>query len=123
MIADVFRGQWTNAVKSIIEENNGKMMPVPGNMTNVFQPVNLTVNRSCKSFLHKHSQDWYSNEIRKQMEKGLVSHEIKVDVCISVLKPLHASWITKFYDDMRANEQIVLNGWKKSGASDVIRSQ
>ena len=54
------------------------------------------------------------------MEKGLASHEIKVDVRISVLKPLYASWITKFYDHMRTNEQIVLNGWKKSGISDVI---
>ena len=89
-------------------------------MTNVFQPLDLTVNRSCKSFLRNHSHDWYSNEIRKQMEKGLASHEIKVDVRISVLKPLHASCITKFYDHMRTIEQIVLNGWKKYGISDVI---
>ena len=103
LIADVFRGQWTDAVKSIIEENNGKMTPVPANMTNVVQPLDLAVNRSCKSFLRNHSQDWYSNEIRKQMEKRLASHEIKVDVRISVRKPLHASWIMKFYDH-------VLNG-------------
>ena len=45
------------------------MTPGPANMTNVFQPLDLTVNRSCKSFLRNHSQDWYSNEIRKQMEK------------------------------------------------------
>ena len=73
LIADVFRGQWADAVKSIIEENNGKMTPVTANMTNVFQPLDLTVNRSWQSFLRNHSQDWYSNEIRKQMGKGLAS--------------------------------------------------
>ena len=56
LIADVLRGQWTDAVKSIIEGNNGKMTPVSANMTNVFQPLDLTVNRNCKTFyvnIHK----------------------------------------------------------------------
>ena len=57
LIADVFRVQWTDAVNSITEEKNGKMTTVPANMANVFQPLDLTVNRSCKSFLRNHSQD------------------------------------------------------------------
>ena len=45
------------------------------------------------------------------------SQEIKVDVRISVLKPLHSSWITKFYDYMyiRTNPDIIIKGWRKSG--------
>lgn len=62
-------------------------------MTYIFQPLDLTVNRSCKVFLRKIAQDWYSNEIRKEMEQA---HDIKGDAHISLLKPLHASWVTKF---------------------------
>ena len=74
----------------IIEESNGKVVAVPANMTHIFQPLDLTVNRASKAFLRKLSQDWYSNEIRKQMEQGTHPHKIKVDVGISILKPLHA---------------------------------
>lgn len=120
LIADVFKGQWTDGVKQIVEESNGKMVPIPANMTHIFQPLDLTVNRSSKAFLRSHAQDWYSNEIRKQMEKGMAPHEIKVDVRISVLKPLHAAWVTKFYDHMRLNSDIVLNGWKQSGITEAL---
>ena len=49
LIADAFKGQWTEAVKKRIAELHGKMVPVPNNMTHVFQPLDLTVNRSCKA--------------------------------------------------------------------------
>ena len=72
-------------------------MPVQANMTHIFQPLDLTVNRCSKAFLHKNAQDWYSNEIRKEME---------VDVCISVLKPLHASWVTTLKEETFAGRNF-----------------
>ena len=33
LIAEVFKGQWTDKVKILIEKNHGKMVPVPHNMT------------------------------------------------------------------------------------------
>ena len=54
------------------------------------------------------------------MKKGIAPHEIKVDVHITILKPLHAAWITKFFDHMCSNLKIVLNGWKKSGIKDTL---
>ena len=50
LIADVFKGQWKDKVKSLIEKHHGKMVPVPHNMTDYFQPLDVTVNPSCKSF-------------------------------------------------------------------------
>lgn len=50
LIADVFKAQWTEKVKSLVEKHHGKMVAVPHNMTNYFQPLDLTVNRSCKHF-------------------------------------------------------------------------
>ena len=49
------------------------------------------------------------------MEQGKKSHEIEVDVRLSVIKPLHAKWIVKFYDYLKSKPDIVINGWRKSG--------
>ena len=59
LIADVFKGQWADKLKkSLIEKHHGKMVPVPHNMTNYFQPLDLTVNQSCKLFLRDKAQIW-----------------------------------------------------------------
>ena len=102
-------------MKAVVQRSNGKMVSVPNNWTNYFQPLDLTVNKSCKDFLRQEAQAWYSQEIVKQMEKGKQAHEIKVDVRISIVKPLHAKWIVKFYDYIRSKPELVKNGWKKSG--------
>ena len=96
LICNVFKGQWTDAVKDVVKESNGKMVLVPNNWINYFQPLDLTVNKSSKDFLRQEAQSWYSQEIVKQMEAGKRPGEIKVDVRISVVKPLHAKWIVKY---------------------------
>ena len=44
LILDVFKGQKNTAVTELIEENNCMVVYVPPNMTNYFQPLDLTVN-------------------------------------------------------------------------------
>ena len=67
-----------------------KMVPVPNNWTNYFQPPDLAVNKSSKDFLLQETQSWYYKKRVKQMEAGKQSDEIKVDVHISLVKMLHA---------------------------------
>ena len=51
LIADVFKGQWIEAVKKRTAALHGKIVPVPNNMTHIFQPLDLTVNRRCKEHI------------------------------------------------------------------------
>lgn len=48
-------------------QNHGKMVPVSHNMTICFQPLDLTVNRSRKSFLRDKSQLWYAEQVQTQI--------------------------------------------------------
>ena len=96
LIADVFKGQWTDKVKSLMEKYHGKMVPVPHNMTNYFQPLDLNVNRSCKSFLHDKTQTWYAEQVQVQISKGIAPESVSVDLKISILKPLHTKWVTQY---------------------------
>ena len=66
------------------------MVAVPNCWTSEFQPLDLSVNKSCKDFLRQEAQTWYSEKLMKQMNQGKRSHKIKVDVRLSVVKPLYA---------------------------------
>ena len=83
-----------------------------------FQPIDLTVNKNYIDFLRQQTQSWYSNEIVDQMQKGKKPHEIKVDVRISIMKPLNAKWIAKCYGRIRSKPDLIINGWRKSGITE-----
>ena len=51
LIADVFKCHWTDEVVTEMRRSNGKMCAISNNITNIFQPLDLFVNRSCKSSL------------------------------------------------------------------------
>lgn len=122
LISDVFKAQWTELVKQTVSDSSGYMVPIPSCWTNYFQPLDLTVNKSSKSHLRNSAQTWYAGQIEKQIEAGKSPHEIKVDIRISLLKPLQAKWIVQFYDFIRNNPSIVLNGWKKSKIPEHIHA-
>ena len=53
LITDVFSGQMTKPVIDKMAENYIKLVKVPANMTRIFQPLDLIVNRSAKVFMKK----------------------------------------------------------------------
>ena len=63
LIINVFSGQMTDPVIEKLKENNIKLTRVPANLTNLFQPPDLTVNGSVKAFLKKKFTEWYSASI------------------------------------------------------------
>ena len=90
-VSDLIKGHWMEPVKESVCRNNGKM--VPSNMTNEFQPLDLTVNRSCKAYLRKETNTWFSDQVQSQIQNGVTPEKVQVDLRISVLKPLHAEWV------------------------------
>ena len=40
---------------------------------------------------------------------------------ISMLNPIHAKWVTQYYDHIRSDENIVKNGWRRSGIVKAIK--
>ena len=50
LILDIFRGQITEDVTSLLQKYNILLVLVPNNMTHMFQLLDLTVNKHCKTF-------------------------------------------------------------------------
>ena len=122
LVWDVFRGQMTKIVQSKLLSLNIECVYVPANMTNLFQPLDLTVNRSGKQFMRKEFITYYSNSVKQQLETGKALEDIEVDFRLSVIKPLHAQWLVNMYNFFTTNRGrgIIAKGWKKAGISGLL---
>ena len=76
LIFDVFQGQTTDKVLKVLEGNNILATKVPPNMTHLFQPLDLTVNKVAKDFTKKKFSEWFS----KQTSIGLENRQELEDI-------------------------------------------
>ena len=123
VIMDAFTGQKTTKVMNLLKDNKILVTKIPENMTRFYQPLDLTVNWYTKKFMSRKFNSWYTNQISVQLEKGVPIDEIDIKLRLSLMKPLHAEWITDFYNHMTTPEskKIIESGWLFLGARDAIR--
>ena len=100
----MFKGQKTDEVLSKLASLNSEVVSVPANMTHFYQPLDLTVNGEAKCFMKDQFTMWYSPEIQKQMEATGNDDDIEVDPRLSVLKPLHATWLVSLYNHLTSSD-------------------
>ena len=122
LIFDVFRGQTTDKVFKVLEDNHILVTKIPANMTHLFQPLDLTVNKAAKDFTKQKFSDWFTSQINTGLDNGRELDDIEIDYRLSVLKPLHAKWLISFYNYMTTTkgQEVISNGWKRSGIFDAI---
>ena len=53
-------------------------MIVPRNLTNKFQSLNLTVNKAAKVFIQNQHNDWFLDQVDRQLKSGNNPTDIKV---------------------------------------------
>ena len=84
-IYNVFKGQVTKEVFSILEDNNVYTVRVPANCTDRLQPMDLSVNKPAKEFMRRKFQEWYAIEVQKQLDQG-ATDVTPVDLRMSIMK-------------------------------------
>lgn len=59
------------------------------------------------------------------MGSGTSTDDIEVDLRLSVLKPLHASWMVSLYNHLTNSEgkRYVVKGWEKAGVAGVVKGE
>ena len=70
---------------------------VPPHCTDRLQLLDITVNKSVKEFLRAEFHDWYSKQVCKQLE-GSKDDVQPVDLLLTIVKPLNATWIKNLMD-------------------------
>ena len=93
LIFDVFKGQTTSAVIGLLQ-NDIDVIHVPNNHTNLFQPLDISVNKRAKCSVSTKYHDGYAENVLEQLNRGVNAHDVKVvDFCLSTIKPHHVKWI------------------------------
>ena len=65
-------------------------------------------------------QDWYAEKVLQKLNRGVVAHDVKVDVRLSTIKPLHTRWIIDMYKHLKDSKGLVLSGLRKAHISEAV---
>jgi len=108
-----------------LSENNIKVVYVSVCCTDRLQPLNVSVQKAIKNHLQQSFEDWYADEIVKQLNenKGSESEDEviqPVDLSLTRLKPLSAKWLIKMIQHIKNNPQIVRSGFRETSISDTF---
>ena len=118
LIFHVFEGQ-TSPVNDLLKKNDIIAIHVLNNHTNLFQPLDTSVNKGAKCFIADKYQDWYAERVLQQLNRGVAAHDVKVDVKLSIMKPI--KWITEMYHYLKSSKQIVISDFRKAHITEAVR--
>ena len=107
-------------VKRLCAKNNCELVIVPHNLTNKFQPLDISINQSAKKFISNKFNAWYADRVSKQLSNGVAPGDVKVSLKLSDLKPLHARWIVETYNHLKYQNDSIIKGFDAAGISEAI---
>ena len=115
VIFDRFKAQCTSTVLHVLEESNILVALVPAHCTDRLQPIDIAVNKSVREFLRAEFHNyWYSKQVCKQLEESKDDVQ-PVDLCLTIVKPLSATWIKNLMDYLQLHQEFAINGFRKAG--------
>ena len=113
VLFDNFKGQCTEDMFKLLDSNDINVVLIPPNCTDRLQPLDVSVNKSVKEFLHQKFHSWYADSVSTQL--GGTKPRQPVDLRLSVVKPLGAKWLVDLFDYMKTKPEIIRNGFKEAG--------
>ena len=120
IILDTFKGKGNEEMKQLCAKNSCELVIVPHNLTNKFQPLDISFNQSAKKFISNKFNAWYADRVSKQLSNGVAPGDVKVSLKLSDLKPLHVRGIVETYDHLKHQNDSIVKGFDAAGISDAI---
>ena len=99
-----------------------ELVIVPHNLTNKFQPLDISINQKAKKFVSHKFNTWYADRVSEQLRRGVAPGDLKVSMKLSDLKPLHARWIVEMFDYLKQQNESIVNGFDKAGITEAVKS-
>ena len=119
---DSFKGQDNDTLKLLLPENNCDVAIVPHNLTNKFQPLDLSVNRAVKLFIQNKYNDWFADQVFTQLQNGKYPTDGQILSKLSDLKPISATWIVDWYNHVIKEKEMIARGFDTAGISETVQN-
>ena len=120
LIWDVFHAHWTPAVLQKLVDYNILTIFVPANCTSDLQPLDLSLNKPLKDAMRREFVDWYSKQVWQHLEQGTQITAVKIDLRMTVVKPLSCNWFLTAFDYLKSNPSIITKGFDKASISNAF---
>ena len=120
VLFDVFRAHRVDSCKEWLACNNIEYVCVPANCTDKLQPMDLGVNKPFKDAMKKEFIAWYSDQVRTQLDRGTQIEAVKVDMRLSVVKPLSARWTIKAVEQVASRPREIKKGFERAGILEYV---
>ena len=93
---------------------------IPAGTTDRLQPLDVSTNKAAKDFMRETFRHWYAQEVEKQLQAGTAENDVKINMCMPVMKEVGAKWLTALYDKLRMERSIIINGFKNVGIIEAV---
>ena len=97
-------------------------MIVIHNLTNKFQPLDVSVNKAAKSFIQNKYNDWFADQVFTQLQNGKDPTDVKISSKLSDLKSIHARWIVDWYNHVIKEKEMIVRGFNSAGISEAVQN-
>ena len=98
-----FKAQMTSSFLKLLDSYNFDIVLLPANCTDCLQPLDLSVNKSAKDFLHSQFQDWYAKQVFSPVAGRIGSYLLA-------------------YNYSKSKPHLISNGFKEAGNVDCLSS-
>ena len=93
VIFDSLKGHKGDELDSLLHDNNTLSVVIHSNCKVLLQPLHFSVNKPMKDHLCCTFKTWYSEQVTKQLWNRKDPEDMKVDLQLTVMKPLSTKWI------------------------------
>ena len=110
VLFDNFKAQRIPKLLTLLDQNNINAVLIPPNCTDPLQPLDISVNKLVKNQLRTQFQSSYAQQVCHQRQEG--EEKKPIDLKLSAIKPLSASWIVAACNYLKNKPEIIINGFR-----------
>ena len=119
-IFDVFAAQRCDTVLIKLSDNHTHQVFVPASCTGELQPLDISTNETFKTLMKDSFTRWYAQEVHEALDSGKSVHEVKIDLRLSMIKPLHANWLITAHSILKHKTAVLTRGFEQAGILDCV---
>ena len=95
-------------------------MFIPAGCTGELQPLDVGVNQEFKQLIKNSFSRWYAEEVKEDLDQGVVVNDVRVDLRATVVKPLHANWLISTITTLSDKKDTIRKPFETVGILDTI---